>query len=311
LALATATIAGPADAQSRVTRMVVGFPAGGPVDIVARHIAEPMAKELGHPVIIDNKPGGNTQIAGQFVATSSGDGSVIFLSSMSTVVLNPLLYEKLPYNVDTDFVPVSAVVSSPTVLVAHPSNGATDAASFAAASKSAADPVPIGSAGVGGTTHISLELFAQVTGAKLLHVPYKGAAPVINDLLGNQVSGFFGDLPGVISHIRSGRLKAVALLAPAPHPLLPGIKTTKDSGFEGLEAENWYGIYAPPKTSPELVARLNKAVHAALSDAGVKAKLEDTGAVLIPSTPAELRERQQADTARMGAIIKARNIKLE
>lgn len=177
VALAAVLAPNLAQAQGKVTKIIVGFPPGGPIDLVARTISEPMAKDLGNTVIIENRAGGNTLIAAQSVATSAPDGLTIFLASLSTLVLNPLLYEKLPYNADKDFASVSLVVSTPPVLVVHPSNTATDAAVFAAAAKAGADPVPIGSAGIGGTTHISLEMFAATTGAKLVARPLQGRSP--------------------------------------------------------------------------------------------------------------------------------------
>lgn len=302
---------GSAMAQTKVTRVVVGFPAGGPIDLVARTISEPMAKALGHSVIVENRPGGNTLIAAQAVAQSPPDGSVVFLASLSTLVLNPLLYAKLPYDADKDFTSVSLVASTPPVLVIHPSNKANDAGEFAAAAKAGADPVPIGSAGIGGTTHISIELFQQATGAKLLHVPYKGAADAINDVIGNHVSGFFGDLPGVISHIRAGKMKAVGVLAAKPHPLLPGVKTMAELGIKGTESENWYGIVAPGKTPADVVAKLNAAVVAALKDEAVVKRLGDVGAVIIGSGPEGLDKLRKTDSERLGALIKAKGIKLE
>lgn len=312
-AMTLATILGPtaANAQGKVTKIIVAFPPGGPIDLVARTISEPMSKEIGNTVIVENRSGGNTLIAAQHVATSPPDGSTIFLASLSTLVLNPLLYDKLPYNPDKDFASISLVVSTPPVLVVHPSNPSSDAAAFAAAAKAGPDPVPIGSAGIGGTTHISIELFAQATGAKLLHVPYKGAAPVITDLIGNHVSGFFGDLPGVISQIRGGKLKPIGVLAKDAHPLLPGIKTMSEMGIKGTESENWYGLVAPAKTPPATIAKLNAAVLAALRDAAVKARLADVGAVIVGSSPEELDSVRKSDTERMGAVIKSRGIKLE
>ncbi len=308
-----ATMAMPctALAQNRVTKLVVAFPPGGPVDIVARLIADPMANELGISIIIDNKPGGNTIIAAEAVARSPADGSVIFISSMTTVVLNAKLYDKLPYDPLVDFAPISLVVSSPTVLVLHPSNPANDAAAFATAAKSAAQPVAIASAGIGGTTHIALELFNDASGAKTLHVPYKGAAPALQDLIANQVGAFFGDLPGLIGHVRGGKLKAVGVLSKSEHPQLPGVKTMTAQGLAGVEMENWYGLFAPAKTPADIIAKFNKAVHAALADPAIKAKLVDIGATVIPSTPAALAQAQKDDLERYGAIIKAKNIKVE
>ena len=298
-------------AQTKLTRVVVAFPAGGPIDLVGRTISEPMSKALGHSVIVENRPGGNTLIASQAVAQSPPDGSVVFLASLSTLVINPLVYTKLPYDPDRDFASVSLVVSTPPVLVVHPSNTANDAAAFAAAAKASGKPVPIGSAAIGGTTHISLELFQQATGAELLHVPYKGAADVINDVIGNHVSGFFGDLPGVISHIRAGKLKALGVLAAAQHPLLPGIKTMEEQGIKGTESDNWYAIVVPSKTPPDLIGKLHAAVDAALKDEAVKTRLADVGAVIVASTPARLDEIRKSEGEKFGALIKARGIKLE
>jgi tripartite-type tricarboxylate transporter receptor subunit TctC len=312
--LATAlaiALPGAAMAQSKVTRMIVAFPPGGPVDIVARLIADPMAKDLGHSVIVENKPGGNTIIAAEGVARSPADGSVVFLSSMTTVVLNAKLYDKLPYDPVADFAPISLVVSSPTVLVVHPSKDWADANAVVAASKAAAQPIAFASAGVGGTTHIALELFAQATGAKTLHVPYKGAAPALQDLIANQTGAFFGDLPGLIGHVRSGKLKALGVLSKSQSPQLPGVKTMAEQGIKEVEMENWYGLFAPAKTPADIVQKLNKAVHAALADPGVKAKLGDIGAQIIASTPEALAKAQKDDGDRYGAIIKAKNIKVE
>ena len=300
-----------ATAQTKVTRIIVAFTAGGPVDLVARTIAEPMAKALGHSVVVENRPGGNTLIAAQAVAQSPADGSVVMLGSVSTLVLNPLLYAKLPYDPDRDFASVSLIASTPPVLVVHPSNSAKDAAEYAAAGKAAGQPLPIGSTGIGGTTHISLELFQQATGAEVLHVPYKGAADVINDVIGNHVGGFFGDLPGVISHIRAGKLKPLGLLADQPHPLLPGVKPMAAMGIKGTESENWYGLIAPAKASADIIASLNAAAVAAVKDENVKARLADVGAVIIGSDPAGLDARRRTDSAKFGALIKAKGIKLE
>ena len=302
---------GHAIAQNKVTKLVVAFPPGGPVDIVARLIADPMSKDLGQSIIVDNKPGGGTIIAAEAVARSPADGSVIFITSMTTVVLNAKLYDKLPYDPVNDFAPISLVISSPTVLVAHPSNPAKDAIELAAAAKASKETMPIASAGIGGTTHIALELYNDAAGIKTLHVPYKGAAPALQDLIANQTTAFFGDLPGLVGHVRNGKLKALGVLSKKENAQLPGVKTMAAQGMPSVEMENWYGLFAPAKTPPELIAKLNKALHAALADPGVSAKLADIGAEIIPSTPEVLRKTQLDDIERYGAIIKAKNIKVE
>ncbi len=305
------TLPGAALAQSKVTKMVVAFPPGGPADIVARLVADPMSKDLGHSVIVENKPGGNTLIAAEMVARSPADGSVIFFAGMSTLVINPHIYDKLPYDPVADFTPISLVFSAPTVLVVHPSNPANDAAALAAATKAAAQPFSIASAGIGGTTHIAQELYVHATGAKTLHVPYKGAAPAIQDLLANQIGGFFGDLPGVVGHVRGGKLKAVAVLSKSAHPQLPGIKSMSEQGIAGVEMENWYSLVAPAKTPADVIAKLNKAVHAALADPAAKAKLEELGAATLASTPEAVAKLRSDDSTRLGTIIKAKGIKAE
>ena len=302
---------GLALAQGKTTKIVVAFPPGGPVDIVARLIADPIAKETGNSVIVENKAGGNTLIAAEAVARSPADGTVIFLASMTTVVLNPLLYSSLPYDPDKDFAPVSHVVSSPTIFVVNPANAAADVQAFVAASKAAAQPVAFASAGAGGTTHIALELFAQASGARVLHIPYKGAAPAITDLINSQVGAFFGDLPGLIGHINGGKLKAIGVAARQASPQLPGVKTLAEQGLPDVSMENWYGMFAPAKTPPELIAKLNKAVHVALANETVKTRLIDLGATIIPSTPEGLAKAALDDRARYAPIIKAKGIKVE
>lgn len=302
---------GMAMAQNKVSKIVVAFPPGGPVDIVARLIADPMAKDLGHTVIVENKPGGNTFIGAEMVARGQPDGSIMLLSSMSTVVLNPLLYKDMPYDAAKDFAPVSMVVSSPTIFAVNAASPYDDVAAFVAASKSSPKPLAFSSAGVGGTTHIALELFIDASGANVLHVPFKGAAPAISDLINGQVHAFFGDLPGLMPHFNSKKLKAIGIAAKSPSPVLPGVKTMSEQGMPGVAMENWYGIYVPAKTPADVIAKLNKAVHAALATDSVRQKLVDGGAAVIPSTPEGLAQAQASDTKRYGEIIRAKGIKVD
>jgi tripartite-type tricarboxylate transporter receptor subunit TctC len=303
----------PANAEVKTLKLIVAFPPGGPSDIVARLLTEPMSKALGISVIVENKPGGNTIIAAQLVANSPADGSVAYFSSMSSIVLNPLLYapSALPYDPMKDFAPVSLVFQTPTILVVHPSNPAKNAHDFVAASKAAAQPIPVGSASAGGTTHLALELFASATGAKLLHVPYKGAAPVISDLINNQIGAFFGDLAGVIGHIQGGKLKALAVAAPEGHPLLPDVKTLDEQGIHAATSVNWYALLLPAKAPADIIKKYNAAVHTALADPAIKERLKSLGAAGTPSTPQEVIDAMKADSAKWGAIIKAKNIKID
>jgi tripartite-type tricarboxylate transporter receptor subunit TctC len=312
-ASAMALFAADASAQraAQVTHLIVAFPPGGPVDFVGRVLANQLEKELGQTVIVENKPGANGNIAAAFVAKAPPDGSVLFLSSAGAMAISPALYEALPYDPQRDFTPVSLVVNNSTVFVVNPSNPAGSAVEFVRASLDAPNPIPIGSSGIGSIPHLTLELFALSSKAHVMHVPYKGAAPVINDVIGNHVSGFFGDLPGLIGQIRGGKLKPIGIAAPKRHPLLPDVKTLAEQGIAGVESNNWYALIAPAKTPKETVDKLNAAVRRALQAEEVRRKLLDSGAEPSPSNPQQLAELIRADGAKWARIIREQKIKGE
>jgi tripartite-type tricarboxylate transporter receptor subunit TctC len=301
---------GAASAEGPV-RLIVAFPPGGPVDLVGRVLAEQLTRELHQSVIVENKPGANGNIGAAYVAKGPRDGSVLFLTSVGAVSISPALYQSLPYDPVKDFAPVSRVVNNATVLVVNPANPATDAADFVARSKTASQPVAIGSSGVGSIPHLALELFTDASKANLLHVPYKGAAPVINDLLGNQVAGFFGDVPGLIAHIQGGKLKALGVAAPARLAVLPNVKTLAEQGIPGVESNNWYGLLAPAGTPPEIVNKLNAAVRAALANPEANKKLQGFGAEPAPSSPQELADLIASDRKKWTDLIQRKNIKVD
>jgi tripartite-type tricarboxylate transporter receptor subunit TctC len=301
---------GAARAEGPV-RLVVAFPPGGPVDLVGRVLAEQLGKELGQPVIVENRAGANGNIAAAYVAKAPADGSVLFLTSVGAVAISPALYKDLPYDPARDFAPVSKVVNNATVFVVNPSNPAADAADFVKRSQAATQAVAIGSSGIGSIPHLTLEMFADASRANVLHVPYKGAAPVINDVMGNQVVGFFGDVPGLIGHIQGGKLKALGIAAPTRHPLLPQVRTLAEQGIAGVESNNWYGLVAPAATPPAVIERLNQAVRAALATESVRARLEKFGAQPAPGTPQELAALIASDREKWTALIQRKNIRPE
>ncbi|MFM9848544.1 MAG: Bug family tripartite tricarboxylate transporter substrate binding protein [Hyphomicrobiaceae bacterium] len=312
LTAAFIALCGTASAQgNKPIRLIVAFPPGGPVDFVARLLVDPLSRDLGQPVIVENRAGANGSIAAELVAKGPADGSVIFLTSSGAVVINPSLYPNLPYDPMKDFTPVSRVINSDTVLVVHPSNTSSDAAAFAEASRGLSQPVPIGSAGIGSTTHLALELFQGASRASLLHVPYKGAAPVITDLINNQVGGFFGDLPGIITHIQGGKLKPIGIAAPKRHALLPDVKTFAELGFPGTESNNWYAMVVRTGTPRAFIDKLNAALKTALTTEPVQSKLINAGAVPDPSTPEEMTEVMTRDTEKFARIIREKQIKVE
>ncbi len=298
-------------AQPKTTRIVVSFTPGGPVDTVARTISEQLGKELGRTVIVDNKPGANGAIGAVDVAKSPADGNTLWFTSVGAAAINSSLYGKLPYDMQRDFAPVSVVVNNVEVLVAQASDPAKDAAEFVAATKKRAEPTAMASSGTGSIPHLAIEQLADSTGAKLMHIPYKGAAPAITDLMGGQVSGFFGDVTGLLGHLQGGRLKALGVASSKRHPSLPEVKTLEEQGIKGVDTNNWYALYAPAKTPPDVVEALNRALRATLATPAVRDKLLKAGTEPAPSTPRQLADLQVRDTAKWAKLISTKNIKAD
>jgi tripartite-type tricarboxylate transporter receptor subunit TctC len=281
------------------------------VDFVARVLAEGLSKELNQTVVVDNRPGANGGIAAQAVAKSAPDGNTLWLTSAGAAVMNPALYDNLTYDMQRDFAPVTLVVNNSEVLVVNPANPARNAAELVAMSKQKSDGLAIASSGIGSMPHLAMELMADSTKANLLHVPYKGAAPALTDVMGNQVVGFFGDIPGLIGFVRGGKLKALAIAAPKRSALLPDVQTLDEQGIHGVESNNWYALFAPAKTSPARIDELNKAVRKVLTTEPYRARLLDSGAEPMPGSAEELVVLVRADTAKWGKIIKDKKVKGE
>jgi tripartite-type tricarboxylate transporter receptor subunit TctC len=307
-ALAGALAASPAGAQEKIVRLVIAFPPGGPVDLVARTIADPLGKELNQRVIVENKPGGNGAVAAQSVAQAPADGTTLWLTSVGAAAINPVLYEKLPYDMQRDFAPVSLVVDNDELLVVHPGNPAKDAAEFVFSARKSSQPVPIASSGVGSIPHLAMEQLAESTKANLLHVPYKGAAPAITDVMGGQVAAFFGDVPGLLGHVKAGKLKALGIAASKRHPLLPEIRTLAEQGLPGVDTNNWYAIFTPAKTPLAVIDALNEAVRRTLANPAVSERLQASGATPAASTPQALDAILKRDTEKWGRLIRAKKI---
>lgn len=300
--------AGSAVGQERNGRIVVAFPPGGPVDLVARTIAEPLGRELGVRLVVENRAGGNGAIAAEVVVQAVPDGTTLWLTSVGAAAVNPVLYERLPYDMLRDFVPVSLVVDNDELFVVNAANPAKDAAEFIANVRKSAKPVAIASTGIGSIPHLAMEQLADATRTNLLHVPYKGAAPAITDVLGGQVAAFFGDVPGLIGHVKSGRLKAIGIAAPRRHPLFPEVRTLAEQGLPGVDTNNWYALFVPARTPPAAVSALNDAVRRTLAAPAVADKLLASGAVPVASSSAELAALLKRDTEKWGRLIKAKKI---
>lgn len=300
----------PLRAQGKTTRLIVAFPPGGPVDFVARTLSESLARELGHQVIVENKPGANGAIAAEFVSRSAPDASTLWLTSVGAVAINPALYDKLSYDPQKDLTPVSLVVNNVEVLVV-PANAPynTGAEFVEAARQRSANPMSMASSGTGSVPHLAMELLNDAARVNLMHVPYKGAAPAITDVIAGHVHGFFGDIPGLISHIKGGKLKAIGIAAPRRHPLLPDVKTFNEMGIPGVDSDNWYALFAAKATPAAEVERVNQAVRRTLQTEAVRSRLLASGAEPSPNTPSELATLLRSDADKWARVVKAKQIK--
>jgi tripartite-type tricarboxylate transporter receptor subunit TctC len=310
LVLAACATAGAARAQdNRPVHWIVAFPAGGPTDFVARIVADKVTALTGQTVIIDNKPGANAAIGASFVARAEPDGTTLFLSTSSAITINPNLRSDLPYDPQRDFAPVTLVVNTSEVLVANPAQPIRTVPDLIALAKT--KPIAMASTGVGGLPHLALELLQSAGGVKILHVPYRGAAPAITDLLGGQVQAMFADLPVVMPHIRSGQLRAIAAASRRRSEVLPDLPTLDEQGFPGIYADNWYAMFAPARTPPDVIARHNAAIVKALADPEIRRKLLDAGAVPAAGTPEALADMVTSELAYWRKLIADKGIKLD
>jgi tripartite-type tricarboxylate transporter receptor subunit TctC len=289
--------------------MVIAFPPGGPTDFVGRLLADKMKELLGQTVIIENRAGANGAIGADYVAKAEPDGHTLFLTTVGAVAITPGMRNDLPYDPLRDFAPISLVVRNTTILVVRPSPAFNSAGDLVTLAKSLPGEVPFASTGVGSMPHLALELFQSSGIVKFLHVPYRGAAPALTDLLGGQVQALFADAPVLLSQIDSGKLKALGAAAAARNPKLPDVPTLAEQGFADTQADNWYGLLAPARTPPSIIAKLNGAVTVALNDGTVRDKLVQSGAVPSPTSPSEFGELMRSELERWSRIVREKGIK--
>ena len=296
-----------ASAQNKVTKVLVAFPPGGPVDFVARTISEQLGKELGQTVVVENKPGANGAIAADALMKAPADGQTLWLTSVGAVAINPALYPNLPYDPVRDLAPVSLVVNNVELLVVHPNAPANSPQEFIQWSKQ--KNVTMASSGTGSVPHLAMELLADATKTDLTHIPYKGAAPAITDVIAGHVDGFFGDIPGLMSHIRSGKLKAVGIASTRRHPLFPDIKTFQEIGVGGVDSDNWYALFTHKGVPSADLERINQAVRRTLTNETVRTKLITSGAEPAGSTPSDLALILKNDLTKWGRVIREKKVK--
>ena len=311
-ALMLVALSGHAKAQdfARPIRFVVAFPAGGPTDFVARVVADKMKNLVGQSVIIENKPGANGAVGAEYVANAEPDGTTLFFTTVGAIAVTPHMRSgKGGYDPITSFAPVSLAVRNTTVLVVQPDSPAKTAKDLAAMAKAKPETVPFASTGVGSMPHLALELYQASAGVKFLHVPYRGAAPAVTDLLGGQVQALFADVPVLLPQIQSGKLRPLAAASDKRNPVLPDVPTLAELGMPNTSADNWYGVLAPAKTPPAIVAKLNAALTETLKDPDVAKKLTDSGAIPSPTTPEAFGQLIKDELDRWGRIVTANNIK--
>lgn len=294
---------------SKPLRLIVGFPAGGPIDIVARLLAVKMAEVLGQPVVVDNRAGANGIIGMEAVAKSAPDGYTMILASTG-VAINPNLYPKMPFDTLRDLAPVTLITSTPELFVVHPSVPVKSIREMVALAKARPGQISIASTGSGGLPHLALEMFKTAAKIDLIHIPYKGAAPAIADLLGGQVSGLFADLPVLQPNILSGRLRALGVASAARSPLMREVPTLREQGL-AVEAINWYGMIVAAKTPPEVVVRLREGLHKALNDPDLKEKLVSRGADPMPGSSEQFAAFLKDEIAKWGRIVKESGAKAD
>ena len=265
----------PAQAQdypTRPIRLVIAFPAGGPTDFVGRLLADKMKDLLGQSVIIENKAGANGALGADYVAKSEPDGHTLFLTTVGAVAITPGMRNDLPYDSLRDFAPITLVVRNTTILVVRSELPVNSAKDLAALAKAKPGEIPFASTGVGSMPHLALELYQAAGNVKFLHVPYRGAAPALTDLLGGQVQALFADAPVLLSQIQSGKIKAIGAASNQRTEVLPDVPTLAEQGFPDTHAENWYGLLAPSRTPKPVLAKLHGAVIAALNDPDIRSQ---------------------------------------
>ena len=301
--------AGTASAQStypaKAIRYVVPFPAGGPLDIVARALGQELNKSWNQPIIIDNRPGAGGNIGADLVAKAPADGYTILMGAVSTHAINVTLYSKLPYDPVRDFAPVTLITSVPNVLVVHPSVPAISVKELIALAKAKPGQINFASGSTGSAGHLAGELFKTMAGVNMVHIPYKGAAPAVVDLLGGHVSLMFDNMSSALPNIKSGRVRALAVTTLQRSPLLPQLPTISEAGLRGFDISTWFGIFAPAGTPPDIVARLNTETVRILNTREMKERLLALGAEPAGNKPDEFAAFVRLEIQKYARVVKA------
>jgi tripartite-type tricarboxylate transporter receptor subunit TctC len=286
---------------NRPVRLIVPFPAGRATDSIVRLVAQKLSEKWQQQVIVDNRPGAGTIIATDIAAKAPADGYTLLVVTVAFAV-NPALYKKLPYDTEKDFTPVTLLSSAPNVLVVNPSVPAATAAEFVRYARAHPKAVNFGSAGNGTSNHLAGEMLRTMTGADIVHVPYKGDAPAITDLIGGQIQMLFIGWAPVSQHVKAGRLRALAVTSAAPSDLVPGLPSLSDA-VPGFESSVWNGIVVPARTPPELVAKLHADISEILSQPDLKEKIQSMGFEPVGNAPGQFRDFLHAENKRLSKVV--------
>lgn len=296
---------------SKPIRLVVGFPAGGPADIFGRAIAQKLTEVTGQQVVVDNRAGAGGILAAENVAKAPADGYTFYLASSAVLASYASLYDKLPYDLNRDFVPVTKAIAVPEMLVVHPALPVKTTKEFVALAKAKPGQLTYGSTGNGNMPNLAFESFKIAAGVNILHVPYKGAAPAVIDLLGGHVQATILDVPVLLPHVQGGKMRGLAIATAKRAATLPEVPTMAEAGYPSVNADNWYGVIVASATPKDVIAKLHAALVTTLNSADLKQKLAGQGANTLSSTPEEMAAFMKEETAKWGKIIKAAGIKID
>lgn len=310
LLLAVGPVAGQ-NFPSKPVKMIMPYPGGGPTDILGRLIGQKLSEAWGQNVIIDNRPGGGGMIGGTLAAKSAPDGYTLYLGGVTTLVLATFLQKNMPFDPQRDFQPVSQTTISPLLLMVHPALPAKNVQEFIALARARPGDINYGTSGPGGSGHLAGELFRTVTKTNIVHVPYRGAPPALNDLVAGQLQSVFGSMLAAVPHVRSGKIRALAVTGPKRSIAVPEVPTFAESGLANYDASTWNGILVPSGTPRAIIDRLHGELAKILRTPNVLDRLSADGPIPVSSTPEEFAAFIRAERAKWGAVVREANIRIE